>query len=120
MKITKALGLALTLALAATTAVSMVPAGAQAQEITLRSADIHPDGYPTVDAVKYMGDLVKERSGGRIAIQVMNNSVLGGEKDTIEQTRFGVIDMKEISSRWVGVRPRTLSWSNVGLVIRSV
>lgn len=98
MKITKALGLALTLALAATTAVSLVPAGAQAQEITLRSADIHPDGYPTVDAVRYMGDLVKERSGGRIAIQVMNNSVLGGEKDTIEQTRFGVIDLNRVNA----------------------
>ena len=47
-----------------------------AQEITLRSADIHPDGYPTVDAVKFMGDLVKERTNGRIAIQVMNNAAL--------------------------------------------
>jgi len=34
----------------------------QAQEITLRSADIHPDGYPTVEAVKYMGQLLSERS----------------------------------------------------------
>lgn len=52
---------------------------AKAQEITLRSADIHPDGYPTVEAVKYMGELLAERSNGRIKIQVMNNSVLGGE-----------------------------------------
>lgn len=70
---------------------------ALAAEITLRSADIHPDGYPTVDAVKYMGDLVKERSGGRIEIQVFNNRQLGEEKDTIEQTRFGVIDMNRIN-----------------------
>ncbi|MFN3506439.1 MAG: TRAP transporter substrate-binding protein [Allorhizobium sp.] len=69
-----------------------------AQEITLRSADIHPDGYPTVDAVKFMGDLVKERTNGRIAIQVMNNAALGSEKDTIEQTRFGVIDMNRVNS----------------------
>ena len=69
-----------------------------AQEITLRSADIHPDGYPTVDAVKFMGDLVKERTNGRIAIQVMNNAALGTEKDTIEQTRFGVIDMNRVNS----------------------
>ena len=32
-------------------------AGAQAQ--TLRSTDIHPDGYPTVEAVKYMGKLLE-------------------------------------------------------------
>jgi tripartite ATP-independent transporter DctP family solute receptor len=90
MKFTKIIGFALGLALAASTA--------HAQEMTLRSADIHPDGYPTVDAVKYMGELVKERTGGRIAIQVMNNSMLGQEKDTIEQTRFGVIDMNRVNA----------------------
>jgi tripartite ATP-independent transporter DctP family solute receptor len=70
---------------------------AAAADIVLRSADIHPDGYPTVDAVKYMGELVKERTGGRIEIQVFNNRQLGEEKDTIEQTRFGVIDMNRIN-----------------------
>ncbi|SMF72248.1 tripartite ATP-independent transporter solute receptor, DctP family [Xaviernesmea oryzae] len=90
MKITTMIGLALGLALGATTV--------HAQEITLRSADIHPDGYPTVDAVKYMGELVSQRTNGRIKIQVMNNSVLGQEKDTIEQTRFGVIDMNRVNA----------------------
>jgi TRAP-type C4-dicarboxylate transport system substrate-binding protein len=71
---------------------------ASAQEITLRSADIHPDGYPTVEAVKYMGQLVSERTNGRIKIEVMNNAVLGNEKDTIEQTRFGVIDMNRVNA----------------------
>lgn len=69
-----------------------------AQEITLRSADIHPDGYPTVEAVKYMGELVSERTNGRIKIEVMNNAALGQEKDTIEQTRFGVIDMNRVNT----------------------
>jgi tripartite ATP-independent transporter DctP family solute receptor len=71
---------------------------ASAQEITLRSADLHPDGYPTVEAVKYMGQLVSERTNGRIKIEVMNNAVLGTEKDTIEQTRFGVIDMNRVNA----------------------
>ena len=84
------------------TAVAALVAGfvagpAAAADIVLRSADIHPDGYPTVDAVKYMGELVKERSNGRIEIQVFNNRQLGEEKDTIEQTRFGVIDMNRIN-----------------------
>jgi tripartite ATP-independent transporter DctP family solute receptor len=90
MKITKMLGLAFGLALSAT--------ALQAQQITMRSADIHPDGYPTVEAVKFMGQLVTERTNGRIKIQVMNNSMLGGEKDTIEQTRFGVIDMNRVNA----------------------
>jgi tripartite ATP-independent transporter DctP family solute receptor len=90
MKFTKVLGLAVALALSAS--------ASYAQSVTLRSADIHPDGYPTVDAVKYMGDLLSQRTNGRIKIQVMNNSVLGGEKDTIEQTRFGVIDMNRVNA----------------------
>jgi tripartite ATP-independent transporter DctP family solute receptor len=83
--------------LALATAVAGIATAASAQEITLRSADIHPDGYPTVEAVKYMGELLKERTGGRIAVQVFNNRQLGEEKDTIEQTRFGVIDMNRIN-----------------------
>lgn len=91
MKLSKILGLAIGFAMSTALA-------AQAQQITLRSADIHPDGYPTVDAVKYMGKLVSERTSGRINIQVMNNSVLGSEKDTIEQTRFGVIDINRVNA----------------------
>jgi tripartite ATP-independent transporter DctP family solute receptor len=90
MKLTRSLYLAFGFALGAS--------ALQAQEITLRSADIHPDGYPTVEAVKYMGQLVSERTNGRIKIEVMNNAVLGNEKDTIEQTRFGVIDMNRVNA----------------------
>ncbi|OOG62685.1 C4-dicarboxylate ABC transporter [Sinorhizobium sp. A49] len=90
MNISKTLCLALGIALGAGTL--------QAQEITLRSADIHPDGYPTVDAVKYMGELVAKRTNGRIKIDVTNNAALGSEKDTIEQTRFGVIDMNRVNA----------------------
>lgn len=53
-------------ALAATTALAT---GALACEITLRSSDTHPEGYPTVAAVEYMGDLLEERSGGRLCIE---------------------------------------------------
>ncbi|WP_225612136.1 TRAP transporter substrate-binding protein [Paracoccus sp. PAR01] len=66
-------------------------------EINLRSADTHPAGYPTVEAVRWMGDQVKERSQGRICLEVFPASVLGEEKDTIEQTQFGVIDMVRAS-----------------------
>ena len=50
---------------------------ASAQTITLRSADTHPDGYPTVEAVKFMGNLVEQRSGGRLKVQVFHSRQLG-------------------------------------------
>ena len=70
---------------------------ATACEITLRSSDTHPDGYPTVEGVKSMAAEVKERTDGRICIEVFPSSQLGEEKDTIEQTQFGVIDMVRAS-----------------------
>jgi tripartite ATP-independent transporter DctP family solute receptor len=81
-------------ALAATTALAT---GAVACEITLRSSDTHPEGYPTVAAVEYMGDLLEERSGGRLCIEVYHSAQLGQEADTIEQTQLGVIDMNRVS-----------------------
>lgn len=66
-------------------------------EVTLKSCDTHSDGYPTVAAVQKMGEMVKERSNGRICIDVFHSAQLGEEKDTIEQTKFGVIDMNRVS-----------------------
>jgi len=71
---------------------------ARAQGITLRAADIHPDGYPTIEGVKFMGRLVEERTGGRIRIQMFHSRQLGDEKDTLEQTRFGVIDITRVNT----------------------
>lgn len=76
--------------------VAMVSA-ASACEITLRSSDTHPDGYPTVAAVNAMGDMLKEKTGDRLCIEVFHSAQLGEEKDTIEQTQFGVIDMNRVS-----------------------
>lgn len=76
---------------------ALLAGAATAQEIVLRSADTHPDGYPTVEAVKHMSDLLMERSDGRIAIEVFHSRQLGEESDTIEQTQFGVIDMNRIN-----------------------
>jgi tripartite ATP-independent transporter DctP family solute receptor len=86
----KSLGAALLTSVALSTAAS-------ACEVTLRSSDTHPDGYPTVAAVNAMGDMLKERSGDRLCIEVFHSAQLGEEKDTIEQTQFGVIDMNRVS-----------------------
>lgn len=70
---------------------------AMACETTLRSSDSHPDGYPTVEAVKFMGSELEEKTDGRYCIEIFDSAQLGEEKDTIEQTQFGVIDMNRVS-----------------------
>ncbi len=82
---------------AALLASAAVTTAAQACETTLRSSDTHPDGYPTVEAVKHMGTLLEERSGGRLCVEVFHSAQLGEEKDTIEQTQLGVIDLNRVS-----------------------
>jgi tripartite ATP-independent transporter DctP family solute receptor len=95
-------------ALLATAALALSALAAQAADLVLRSSDTHPDGYPTVEAVKYMGQLIEERTGGRIGVEVFHSAQLGEEKDTIEQTRFGVIDLNRISmAPFNGLIPET-------------
>lgn len=62
-----------------------------------RSADTHPDDYPTVQAVKEMGRLLHERSGGGHSIHVFHSRQLGEENGTIEQTRLGAIDFDRVN-----------------------
>ncbi|ARP93680.1 TRAP transporter substrate-binding protein [Bordetella genomosp. 13] len=69
-----------------------------AQAAELRSADIHPDDYPTVMAVRQMAETVKERSGGKLTIRVYSGSALGNENDSIEQVKLGALAMARVSS----------------------
>ncbi|TCT03894.1 TRAP transporter substrate-binding protein [Aquabacter spiritensis] len=86
-------------ALALAAALSLAPlTPALAQSVTLRSADIHPDGYPTVEAVKYFGKILDEKTNGKYKIQLFFSAQLGQEKETIEQTRFGVIDLNRVNT----------------------
>ena len=74
---------------------AMTPIVSMAAEF--RSSDIHPDGYPTVDAVKFMSERLKVLTNGRHSIKVFNNSSLGNEKDTIEQTKIGALAMTRVN-----------------------
>ncbi len=57
-----------------------VPAFAQ-QKLVLKATDVHPLGYPTVEAVVAMGKKLEAASGGRISIQMYPSMQLGGEKE---------------------------------------
>ncbi|MBX4890415.1 TRAP transporter substrate-binding protein [Rhizobium bangladeshense] len=77
-------------------AAAFMSSAASAQTV-LKSSDTHPDGYPTVEGVKYFGELVKERTKGRYSVEVYHSAQLGEEKDTIEQVRSGVIELNRVS-----------------------
>jgi tripartite ATP-independent transporter DctP family solute receptor len=58
-----------------------------------RAADTQVADYPTVRAIVKMGELIEARTNGRHRIRVFHSRQLGEEKETIEQTRVGAIDI---------------------------
>ncbi|UWU68783.1 TRAP transporter substrate-binding protein [Bradyrhizobium sp. NC92] len=79
---------------------SMCATGAVAREF--RAADTQTENYPTVQALRYMGALIAERTGGRHEIKVFHSRQLGEEKETIEQTRAGAIDLNRTNVALIG------------------
>lgn len=66
-------------------------------KVILRSADVHALGYPTVESVRYMSRLVRERTGGRIEIVVYPGGSLGSEKSVVEMLQIGALDLGRVS-----------------------
>jgi tripartite ATP-independent transporter DctP family solute receptor len=106
------------LAAAALAAASLMVTGASAQTV-LRSSDTHPDGYPTVEAVKYFGELLSEKTDGRYSVEVFHSAQLGEEADTIEQTQFGVIDLNRISIGAFGTQVPEATVTQLPYIFRS-
>src|SRR5205085_9725021 len=67
-----------------------------------RAADTQTEDYPTVQALLFMNRLVTERTGGRHRIRVFHSRQLGEEKETIEQTRVGAIDLNRTNVAPIG------------------
>jgi len=67
------------------------------QKLVLKAADVHPLGYPTVEAVISLGKKLETATGGRLSVQMYPAMQLGGEKEMIEQAQVGAIAFARIS-----------------------
>ena len=66
-------------------------------KMVLKATDVHPLGYPTVEAVVRMGKKLEAATNGRISIQMYPSMQLGGEKEMIEQAQVGALQIARIS-----------------------
>src|SRR6476620_9967748 len=82
-------------------AMQQSPAWAQTKMV-LKAADVHPLGYPTVEAVVRMGKKLETATNGRLTIQMFPSMQLGGEKEMIEQAQLGALQIARISVVAVG------------------
>lgn len=64
----------------------------------LYSSDALSSDFPTVQAVEAMSKELEMRTDGRLSIKVFSGGQLGSERDTLEITVFGGLDMNRISA----------------------
>jgi tripartite ATP-independent transporter DctP family solute receptor len=67
-----------------------------------RVSDTQAEDYPTVQALMFMARLIEQRTGGRHRIHIFHSRQLGEEKETIEQTRAGAIDLNRTNVAPIG------------------
>ena len=94
-----------------------LPALAQ-QKLVLKASDVHPLGYPTVEAVVRMGRALEAGSGGRLSVQMYPSMQLGGEKEMIEQAQVGALAIVRVSVGPMGTMVPELNVFNLPFMFR--
>ncbi|MBX3606572.1 MAG: TRAP transporter substrate-binding protein [Piscinibacter sp.] len=108
------------LAAAAVLAASaFAPLAAHAQMV-LKASDTHPAGYPTVVAVEMFGKKLETATNGRIKLQMFPGAVLGQEKEAVEQTQLGAIQIARISLGVIGPVVPEVNVFNMPFVFRDI
>ena len=93
------------------------PAAAQSK-VVWKASDVHPLGYPTVEAIMRMGKKLEAATNGRISIQMYPSMQLGGEKEMIEQAQVGALQIARISVGAMGPVVDDLNVFNLPFIFR--
>ncbi len=83
-----------------------------------KASDVHPLGYPTVEAIVRMGKKLEAQTNGRISIQMYPQMQLGGEKEMIEQAQVGALQIARISVGALGPVIDELNVFNMPFIFR--
>src|SRR6201987_5352538 len=112
IKLSAGLGAAVTLS-------SPRPVRAQAKAV-FKATDVHPTGYPTVAATENLGKKLAEATNGRLSMQMFPSAQLGGEKETIEQTQIGAIQLLRVSAGALGPIVDDINVVNMPFLFKNV
>src|SRR5438309_11908000 len=97
---------------------AMPAAGIAQQKQVWKASDVHPLGYPTVEAIVRMGKKLEAQTGGRYSIQMFPSMQLGGEKEMIEQAQVGALQIARISVGAMGPVVDDLNVFNLPFIFR--
>ena len=96
------------------------PAAFGQAKMVLKAADVHPLGYPTVEAVDLLGKKLEGATNGRLSVQMFPSMQLGGEKEMLEQAQVGALQFARVSVGPVGAIVDDLNVFNLPFVFRDV
>jgi tripartite ATP-independent transporter DctP family solute receptor len=99
-------------------AIDLRTRAAAQQKLVLKAADVHPLGYPTVEAVQSMGRKLEAATNGRLSIQMYPSMQLGGEKEAIEQAQVGALAIARVSVGPMGPLVPELNVFNLPFMFR--
>jgi tripartite ATP-independent transporter DctP family solute receptor len=105
-------------AAAAAACFALPGAGVAQQKQVWKASDVHPLGYPTVEAIVRMGTKLEKATNGRISIQMYPQMQLGGEKEMIEQAQVGALQIARISVGALGPVIDELNVFNMPFIFR--
>ncbi|ATD68502.1 C4-dicarboxylate ABC transporter [Luteimonas chenhongjianii] len=86
--------------LGAACAAPLLPSALRADDAAtvLTATDVHVSNYPTVEAVRWIGEVLERETGGRVRLRQYHSGQLGREAEAIDMARFGAIDMTRVYS----------------------
>ncbi len=97
------------------------PSPARAQtKMVFKASDVQPPGYPTVAATESLGKKLEAATNGRLSVQMFPSMQLGGEKETIEQTQIGAIQLLRVSAGTVGPIVDEINVVNMPFLFRNM
>lgn len=82
----------------AAAALSCAPWAGAVGTRTLTATDVHVSDYPTVQAVRWIGERLAAETNGRLGVRVYHSGQLGRENDQIDMARYGAIDITRVYS----------------------
>ena len=104
---------------AAAAAAAFISLSALAQDkVVWKAADVHPLGYPTIEAIQRMGKKIEAETKGRISIQMYPSMQLGGEKEMVEQAQVGALQIARVSVGVLGPIVDDLNVFNMPFIFR--
>ncbi|MEO0760688.1 MAG: TRAP transporter substrate-binding protein [Pseudomonadota bacterium] len=81
---------------------AMATFGATATAADWRGWNIHVEGYPNTVAMDKFAELLAEKTGGAMTLQMFHGGTLGSQPDAIEQVRLGALEIGNFNLGPVG------------------